>query len=141
MNDRPDILHHYTHPLHLNAIMEERALWTTESNISITSEHYGPDVVWAVDTLWVPEVEGDHLAHGLLPDKLRVRIDFKTPKRAYKWTEWAWTAKMPDWWRDTLIRVGGGEEAADHWWVVDHLVISKHWTAVYTDGTLLTPPY
>ena len=138
MPDRPDTLFHYTHPLHLVDIIKEKALWTTESNVSLTP-NFGPGVVWAVDGLWVPEVGEDQFPHGLTEPKLRVRVEFKTPRRAYKWSEWEWTQKMDPLWKAALIHSAGGWEAADKWWVVDHPVIQKHWVEVLADGKKIWP--
>ena len=132
-DERPEFLFHYTHPLHLSSIVVERALWTTESNIRLDVEHFGPDVVWALDTDWMPE--GAELPHGLLADKMLARVVFQTPKRAVRWLDWEWTQKMPDWWREALLGSAGGEEAAEHWWVIDHPVLARHWAAVeYRDA-------
>jgi len=121
------VLHHYTSELHLPHILAAGHLRTTESNVSITREHAGPDVVWALDTDWMP---GNDLPHGLWAIKTRVRFAFPATKRAVRWRDWEWTAKMDPVWRDTMIRTGGGGEAADHWWVVTRPVLAKQWLAV-----------
>jgi hypothetical protein len=128
MTERPETLYHYTHELWLSEIYRDGIINTTESNIGFPETHFGPDVVWALDTDWMPD--GADLPHGLLPQKTLARIAFKTPKRAYKWTDWSWVEKMKPDWKETMIRTGGGQEAADHWWVVDHPIISRHWTAI-----------
>lgn len=137
MSERPETLFHYSHPLHLVSIIQDQALWTTESNISMLVPNYGPGVVWAVDGLWVPK--GTETPHGLTEPKLKVRVEFKTPKRAYKWTEWVWTEKMDPLWKEALIHAAGGWEAADKWWVVDHPVISRHWVEILADGKRIWP--
>ena len=40
------IFYHYTSEPHLEIIQEEGIIRTTESNVSGTEEHIGPDVVW-----------------------------------------------------------------------------------------------
>jgi len=140
MSDRPETLYHYTHPLHLVNIIQDQALWTTESNVSLFKERQGPDVVWAVDGSWFPEVGEDQLPHGLTEPKLRVRVEFRTEKlRAYRWSEWAWMKKMDDLSRTALVNAAGGWEAADRWWVVDHPVISRHWVEILADGDRIWP--
>jgi hypothetical protein len=42
-------LYHFTSPYHLPAILDADRLTVTESNISNTREHKGPDVVWLTD--------------------------------------------------------------------------------------------
>lgn len=128
-DERPEFLFHYTHPLHLSSIVVERALWTTESNISIETPNYGPDVVWALGPDHEFPLDAE-LPHGLLADKMLARVVFQTPERAVKWLDWEWTAKMDPVWREALLNAAGGEEAAKDWWVVDHPVLARHWAAV-----------
>ena len=40
------IFYHYTSEPHLEQIQEEGVIKTSESNVSATEEHSGPDVVW-----------------------------------------------------------------------------------------------
>ena len=125
------VLYHYTSTLHLPHIVEAGFLKTTESNVSITREHAGPDVVWALDTDWMP---GGNLPHGLWPVKTQIRFKFLATKRAIRWRDWEWTAKMDPDWQETMITAGGGDEAADHWWVVTRPVLAKQWLSVeYND--------
>lgn len=133
MDERPETLFHYTSPMHLPRILATEELTTTESNVDVFVAHRGPDVLWALDTAMMPE--GD-LPHGLYHAKTLARITFRTPKRAVRWQDWDWTAKMLPEWRDTLVNAAGGPEAAAHWWIVPHPVISRHWTAVeaWSDG-------
>ena len=125
---RPKTLYHYTGPWHLRSIIGEGVLRTTESNISLHESHFGPDVVWALDTAWAPE--GVELAHGLGDAKMTARVTFRTPRGAVKWLEWPWLAKMDPLWKTIMIQSGGGIEAAEKWWVVPNPVYIDQWTAV-----------
>lgn len=126
---RPEHLTHYTSTVHLPHILRAGELTTTESNVSLFTPHAGPDVVWALDTAWMP---GSEMPHGLSGMKTQARIEFSTLKlkRAERWLDWEPAAKMDDAWKAIMIKTGGGIDAASHWWVVPHPVISRHWTRV-----------
>jgi hypothetical protein len=80
--------------------------------VSITEQHAGPDVVW----LMPPDVDpGQDEEHGLSDGKRMGWIDVDVP--AIRWRDWEWTAKMKHGWKATLIRIAGGDEFADQWYV------------------------
>jgi hypothetical protein len=123
-------LYHYTTPLHLRSIVSEGVLRPTESNVSLLEEHAGPDVVWATDAPSLPEIG----AHGLGPIKGGVRIAFRHP-RAVRWMEWPWRERMDPLWRDAMVSAGGGDAAAQHWWLVEGPVPMKLWESLAIDPT------
>lgn len=127
--DRPEFLYHYTSQLHLPHILAAGELTTTESNVSLFRPHAGPDVVWALDTDWMPSTSDPH---GLSGMKTQARIAFSTErlKKAVRWYDWDWFANMEDPWKAIMVETGGGDEAAKHWWVVPHPIISRHWLSV-----------
>ncbi len=139
-------LYHFTSSLHLPKILASGALLPTESNIHPYQPHAGPDVVWLLDT---PEVEFDHgltyplehPAHGSGVSKSEIRFEVSSPL-AVKWSEWAWLLRMEKGWRDTLVEAAGGEEAADHWYVLPGRIPASRWASVTetaTGRTLVIP--
>jgi hypothetical protein len=117
---------HFTHPGHLPSIMAEGVLRTTESNVSFTRPHAGPDVVWLIDQA-EPDF-GDEHDHGLYPAKQGIRIEVAV--RAIRWLDWAWTSLMTHKDRSLLIKTGGGLERAEHWYVFPAPIPSSRWVSV-----------
>ena len=94
-------LYHFTCEHHLPKIMTDGYLKTTESNLSITRPHAGPDVDWLgtmpemrpggsyglSDGTKSIDVEGRNV---LLADKTAIRFTVEVPARdAHKWDVWA----------------------------------------------------
>jgi hypothetical protein len=89
-------------------------------------EHYGPDVVWLLDV----DTPGDH-DHGLtgsVYDKRVVRFTVEVP--AIRWFDWAPATEMHPAWRGRLIKLGGGMEAAGHWYVFPRGIPANHWREI-----------
>ena len=123
---RPRTLYHFTSVHHLSHIKADGFLKATESNLSFLREHAGPDVVWFLDT-----PTADDAPHGLVNayvDKKAVRISVRAVGE--RWLDWV--VRQPGFDADTmdiLIRTGGGDEAAAHWWVVEGKVRASAWMA------------
>lgn len=118
-------LYHFTSREHLPAILNSGLVLPSESNIHPSIERAGPDVVWLTDT------ESSGLGHGLAGSatlKGAVRIEVDVP--AIRWLEWEWTAHMAGWWREAIVRAGGGDEAAAHWYVWPAPIRRSRWLAV-----------
>ena len=124
------ILYHYTHRYHLATILETGYLKTVESNISLTREHAGPDVVWLTDE---PDLAERGAAWSLfkgLPspvDKTEVRLSVEV-EDAIPWRSFARHHKIKLDWYATLNEAGGG--AANHWYVVPRRIGREEWVDV-----------
>jgi len=139
------LLYHYTSRVHLPRILRAGVLLPSTSNLDLVSEgrvHEAPDVVWLTSH--------DHpgAGHGLyrsVADKTEIRITVELPRDWPKrWTKWAVaqgaSARGMGWLTDT----GGGQEAADSWWVVTRPIPFRYWRAVehrvgplFVDGALV----
>lgn len=129
------ILHHFTHLGHAQAILQSGMILPSESNVGSPlptwppyGEHVGPDVVWLLDTDTLED-----FPHGLIvggnTDKTRVRFTVELPM-APKWVTWRWTHEMHPQWRDTFMDAGGGMYAAEHWYVWPLEIPAKRWRSV-----------
>lgn len=106
------ILRHWTAAERIPHILAAGRINPTESNVSMTEAHAGPDVVW----LMPPDVDpGEGKAHGLHDAKRTGWIDVDVP--AIRWVDWIWTARMTPDWRAAFLGYAGGEEVAQHWYV------------------------
>lgn len=126
------ILHHFTSMVHLPFIESAGEIRTTESNIGSPrkdwppfGERRGPDVVWLLDD---PDLS---LGHGLggFADKTAVQITVNIPD-AIKWTMWRETKRMHPLWKRQLIRAGGGNLAAEHWYVALTPIARHCWVEI-----------
>ena len=126
------ILYHFSHPGHLPSILAERRLRTSESNVSITKEHAGPDVVWLFDTPTVPPTT---TKGSLYDEKRRVRITVNVPKaHVHRWTKWGPALSMSQTWKAAFVHAGGGMPAAKRWWVATSPIPASNWLEVTLDG-------
>jgi hypothetical protein len=106
------ILRHWTYAQRVPKILREGIIHPTESNVSFTKAHAGPDVVW----LLPPDVDpGAGEEHGLSLGKRTGWIDVDVP--AIRWRDWEWTARMKPSWVESLVSAAGGDEFADQWYV------------------------
>jgi hypothetical protein len=104
-------LYHYTTVLHLPSILRTGWLTTTESNLSLTVEHAGPDVVWLTKT------ETGH-GNGLLGavDKMAVRFTVNPdPAHTHWWPIWSRAQGITREIYNALEKTSGGSAA--NWWV------------------------
>lgn len=121
--DRLKHFYHFTSKHHWVDIEADQKIRTTESNLHMTVDHFGPDVVWLVDTVDVEDGE-----HGLGPWKRSVRIEVNVP--AIRWLDWAPVANMNARWKANLIKAGGGIECAKHWYIWPNPIPSEKWLDV-----------
>jgi len=121
------VLYHFTSTMHLPLIERAGFIRTTESNLSFLRGHAGPDVVWLMDS-----DSADGATHGLdgsVVDKKAVRITVRV--QAERWTEWV--KRQPGYdplTAASLVRTGGGTEAASHWWVTEQPIPREQWLRV-----------
>ena len=129
-------LYHFTGLVHLESILADGFLRTTDPNIGSAAA----GVVWTLDT---PTVDFDHglgdgsPIKGYLLDgpevystnKRRVRVTIEVGD-AQPWLTWAAFQPHEPAWVRSIIETGGGPEAAKHWWVVPRGVHCFEWTEV-----------
>lgn len=126
---------HYTSREHFDVIVHAGVIFPTESNVGGVlpweppyGERVGPDVVWLLDS-------SDPFAfnHGLAPDRFNglnkraIRIEVDVP--AIRWLDWEPAQQMHPSWRQTLVDIAGGEEAAEHWYVWPAAIRRSRWVA------------
>ena len=129
------LLWHFTSSHHLPSILREGVLRVTESNVSITEDHAGPDVVWLLDQ---PVADAPHGLDGGALDKREVRFEVRT--QAVRWTDWIKTQPIEQVWLAALLRAGGGIEAARHWYIALDPIPESQWESVairQNDGSYL----
>jgi hypothetical protein len=150
------LLYHFTAEFHLQSILREGVLRTTDPNlfsegpmtvqnketgaITTIGEILGQPVVWLLDT---PTVEFDHGlgdgTRGLEKRTIRVTIEVAD---ASPWLRWL-TARTYDAAHVArIVRSGGGKAAARHWYVVPRPIPRGEWTEVkdMRTGTLILEP-
>lgn len=133
-------LYHYTSIERWALIEADGRINTTESNLSRTTAHAGPEVVWLTTD---PDCEH---GHGLLStrdgtDKTRVQIAVELINRdVHKWREWAVRRGIRPDWMQTLIKAAGG--GAGTWRVTEKSIPSDRWISVVDrkTGKILWPP-
>jgi hypothetical protein len=122
------LLYHYTSKRHMPSISADGFIDTTESNVSLTREHGGPDVVW------LTSCDAPTLNHGLrgsIFDKTEVRITVDVPNDWVKrWRKWAPIQGASALDMEMLAETGGGWEAADTWYVTTQPIPRKYWTEI-----------
>ncbi|ALN14363.1 hypothetical protein [Acidipropionibacterium acidipropionici] len=119
------ILHHFTCVEHLDAILADRVLHTTESNVSQRHEHAGPDVVWLTTR---ETADGGLGLQGSRADKGAVRITVRLDtRRVSRWREWARAHGSSEGWIRTLAQTGGGSSS---WRVTERPIQSEEWVEV-----------
>jgi hypothetical protein len=123
---------------------------TTESNISFTREHAGPDVVWLTtdpeckyghgidrDIMFETATDRGHLlsADDIEQwDKTRVRITVKLPNtHVIKWRDFAVKHQMTDIEKRALIKSARG--GANTWRVVKHPIMLDRWLEIVDRAT------
>jgi hypothetical protein len=128
-------LYHYTSIGRWRLIETAGHLRRTDSNMSRTKPHAGPDVVWLTTD---PDCAHDHGLAKTLDgtDKTRIRVTVELVNRdVHKWREWAIRRGIADNWLRALVASGGSST----WRVIEKPIPSTRWVEVIdrTDGTVL----
>jgi hypothetical protein len=119
------VVYHYTSIERWQLISQAGRLTTTESNLSRSRDHAGPDVVWLTT-----DADFEH-GHGLLrtrdgTDKTRIRITVELPNRdVEKWRDWASRRGIDPDWRRALIETSDGGTST--WRVVEKPIPAERW--------------
>lgn len=133
-------LYHYTALYFLPSIKEEGTLRVTESNLSLTVPHAGPDVVWLTsrDAWAQPWQRGASIDKG----EWRIVVDVSD---ALPWVEWARAHGMSRSDRRAMVAT---DSHWREWYVVDRPIPDSEWlyahfrpdiqTRLMNDGTI--PP-
>lgn len=123
------LLYHFTSGIHLPWILESRFLKTTDSILSPDDPDASPPCVWLLDT---PDLNGhDHGLGGSIAFKSEFRFTVEVPEsRVVKWVDWAEVNGIDPRWFSTMVEVGGGREAAEHWRCVFRRIPADQWVAI-----------
>lgn len=124
--------YHFTSIKHLEMIHAAGALLLTDPMLDIdTRRSMGeyPPVLWMLD---MPDLGG--FSHGIdTPnwpvDKTEIRFTIE-PKRAVKWLDWARAQGISYRWLDSVVRIGGGWDAAEHWYISFAKVTRDNWLEI-----------
>lgn len=125
------LLYHYTTELHLPKIFADEQLKTTESNLSMTTPHAGPDVVWL--TGWNEPYGGKELGlTGGGADKTAIRFTVDVPRLEVElWDRWSKRLGIDKKWKRALLDAAGiprGERAP--WLVIERPIPMGEWVNV-----------
>lgn len=135
-------LFHYTSVCHREAIERTGVLRTTESNLSRTRPHAGPDVLWLTDDP-APTELGHGLSSSYAPLGGGVQESFPLSKTAvrfvvdlpdgevHRWVDWSRERGITKRWARDLE----DGRLPETWWVIARPVRSAEWVAV--DGPSL----
>ena len=118
-------LYHYTSRLHIGRIMQE-GLSRGEVPLSPTR---GATAVWFT-TDADPGTNKDHGLYSIV-DKREMRITVELNRidpNLWKWTEYAGTHNIPEFWRAAMDRAGGGK--AKTWWLYFGIIPPQDFVAV-----------
>lgn len=128
------ILYHFTADDidHWDSIEYEGALRVTESNISMTKEHKGPDVVWLT-------ANSDSQDQGAMlrgsdgrtfGSKTGIRITVDVPDgEVHYWPKWARQQGIKERWYRALAATPGANPR--DWYVVMRPIPASEWVAIH----------
>ena len=130
------IFFHYTCIEHLEKIIDVGFLKTSESNVSPSEEHAGPDVVWLLKKPFrgqVPEMltgRAEISGRPLGIDKSRICITVDLPPTEVHRADKFWKKhKVEQWWADRLSSLGGKSKVKD-WYVILRNIPSEEWVEI-----------
>jgi len=117
--------YHYTSELHWPSIDESGEIYTTESNVSMTTDHAGPDVVWLTDQVF--DTPPPYLQSVV--DKTAVRIEVSVPQgEIHRADRWLRSHGASEDWIAILEQAGGA--LASTWFVAERPIVRHEWAEV-----------
>tara|TARA_R110000824_G_scaffold238121_5_gene426880 strand:+ start:1700 stop:2188 length:489 start_codon:yes stop_codon:yes gene_type:complete len=128
------IFYHYTPSNHIDEIRESQVIKTTESNLHIEIEHYGPDVVWLFK-----EPLGDSIPNmmkasrrirgaTLIIDKAQWEITVDLPQSEVIRADKFFKKHNAEWLLPYLEEAGGSK--AKTWYVIQRPIPSEEWVGI-----------
>ena len=119
------ILYHYTSIYHLLKILKDGHLKTTESNASLTVEHFAKDVVWLTSK---KDPQSETSLGGGSTDKKQIRITVNASVPAIKYIEWAEKNGVSKYYMGVLNEAGG--QQMQKWHVVERVIKQHEWKQI-----------
>lgn len=118
---KPDVLYHFTSPIHLSAILQSGYLALSESNLNIGEGNCG--VVWLTTS-------PDPINHGLKFDdaifaefdKTRIRITVRYKPSFKLWDEWSDKKGMDNAYKEIIIATAHAEETYKTWYISERKI-------------------
>jgi hypothetical protein len=135
-------LYHYTGMAQFASIVLDNQIIGGENYLGPEESHTRPHVVWLLDDVDINAYgfglhKFQRSSDGFLPpDRTAVRIEVQTD-RAIRWLDWLPVQTMLPEWRESIIRVAGGPEAVEHWWLVTGDISMKEIRGVSFDDDAL----
>ena len=132
-------LYHYTTTEHLESIRTDGYLRTTDSVLLPGAPSFetrtARTVVWLTDSV----VWRQRWQQGSTADKSEIRFVLRMKEEdVHHWREWARMHGSPPRWMAHIERTGGGKQAANHWFVVEHPIsVDKCSRIEWRDGGAL----
>lgn len=113
---KPDMLYHFTSPMHLTAILQSGRLALSDSNLNIKSGGCG--VVWLTSSP-APENHGLRFDDAIPAelDKTKIRITLRYQTSFKQWDEWSEKKGMDKGYKEVLIGTAHAEETYKTWYV------------------------
>lgn len=126
----PKVLYHFTSLYHLNKILPEKWITTTESNLAF-SQSANPRVVWMTD-MPMPDNHG-LLFQDNMPDELNktfYRISIRWKKHFWWWDEWSVEKEMDSEIKRVLIESAGAQNTYKSWYISESNIPINDWLTI-----------
>lgn len=121
--------YHFTSVVHLPYILAAGQLGITESNISMTTNNAGPDVLWLSTRSRFNAKLNQLGLYGSAVDKTQVRFELSLPTDEVKpWFGWSRRQGIEKSWYQALNNAASG--GAKHWAVIERPVPVAEWVSV-----------
>jgi hypothetical protein len=126
----PNVLYHFTSLYHLNKILSEKWLTTTESNLTF-SQSANPHVVWMTD-MPIPDKHG-LLFQDNMPDELNktfYRISIRWKKHFWRWDKWSEEKGIDTETKRVLIESARAQDTYKSWYVSEKNIPINDWLTI-----------
>lgn len=124
-------LYHFTSTHHLPLIHEAGALLLTDGMIDASRVHSSeyPPVLWLLAEPELGEFSHGIAYDGWAVDKSEIRFTVEV-NRAVKWLDWARAQQINHRWLETIVKMGGGWDAAEQWYISFSKVQRASWLEI-----------